>query len=195
MAQRIVMAVAGAVLVCTAHVQASGPLGIYAVIERVVFEPDRERPDRIQIWGAFVYADGTTAADLSGVSKPVRGYLYFSLPTLPNRRLADETAIVRREWADLGAVAGTGEAVGFGRWGYIGAFEGLDPAGRGRAIPYVLERGPGGGQASGLRVRSASERPAAPTPYETNAGIVKLAADGSHADIVRRLRASLAAKP
>jgi hypothetical protein len=42
-----------------------------------------------------------------------------------------------------------------------------------------------------LRVRLSSEAPAAPAAYQTNAGIVRLAADGSHAAIVKQLKDAL----
>jgi len=37
---------------------ASGPVGFYAVIEKVVFEPDEKAPERMQLWGAFAVVDG-----------------------------------------------------------------------------------------------------------------------------------------
>jgi hypothetical protein len=36
---------------------ASGPIGVYALIDKVVFEPNDTAPDRVQIWGVFVLAD------------------------------------------------------------------------------------------------------------------------------------------
>ena len=37
----------------TVPVGASDPVGIYAVVKKVVFEPNETAPERIQIWGAF----------------------------------------------------------------------------------------------------------------------------------------------
>jgi hypothetical protein len=99
--------------------------------------------------------------------------------------------VVRTEWADLKAVAGTGQAVGFGSWGYIGQFAGLQPSRRGETPPYILEFTPRGGTVTDLRVRPAAERVAEPTNYATNTGVVKLSETGSHAAIVRQLRAAL----
>jgi hypothetical protein len=176
--------VAVGVLYGTAHPSASGPLGIYAIVERVVFEPSDTAPERIQVWGAFAYYDSYDGRVMGLTISPAkRGYMYFRLP-------AADAELVKREWADLKAVAGTGEAVAFGQWGYIGAFGGLQPDARSSGPPYILEREPVNRQTD-LRVRSASEPPAAPALYQTNAGMVKLREDGSHADVVKRLRDAL----
>jgi hypothetical protein len=169
---------------------ASGPLAIYGIVEKVVFEPDESTPERVQVWGAFAYAhvkywnrrDGDPSPNLSTAQ---RGYLYFELPTDGR-----SVALVRNEWTDLRAVAGTGQAVGFGGWGHTGRFEALRPDAHNKTA-YVLEGGPGEDQPTDLRVRPASETPAAPAAYVTNAGIVKLSAGGSHAAIVKHLRAAL----
>jgi hypothetical protein len=166
---------------------ASGPVGIYGVIERVVFEPDEARPERVQVWGAFVYADGDDSTNTSPVA---RGYLYFSLPPA-SAASPGELDVVRREWLDLQAVAGTGQAVGFGRWGYIGRFAGLRLDGTTAPPSYVPERAPQRGAPGTMRVRPASERPSQPAEYRTNAGVVKLPDSGSHADIVRALRSAI----
>ena len=97
---------------------------------------------------------------------------------------------MRKEWADLEAVSGTGQAVGFGGWGHTGFFDGLRPDAQ-DASAASLERSPRGEQPTDLRVRPASEQPANPSVYQTNAGLVKLSAGGSHAAIVQRLTAAL----
>lgn len=172
----------------------SGPLGIYGIVEKVVFEPDDRTPERVQIWGAFAYVErggtleeGRPGLPVDRLSPPTRGYLYFRLPTS-----GESAETVRNEWTDLKAVAGTGQAVGFGTWGYVGAFDGLRPDARATRPPYILERRPTGGARTDLRVRPASEVPADPAAYQTNAGIVKLSADGSHAAIVKQLHDALA---
>jgi hypothetical protein len=178
---------ASMVLIGPASLTASGPLGIYGIVEKVVFEPDEKAPERIQVWGAFAYVELRSGQE---VSTPRRGYLYF---TYPRRAPADvqKNEIVAREWADLKAVAGTGQAIAFGTWQYIGRFEGLQPDTRNDVPPLVLERVPGGNEQTDLRVRLSSEAPAAPAAYQTNAGIVRLAADGSHAAIVKQLKDAL----
>jgi hypothetical protein len=98
---------------CLGVANASGPIGIYALVDKVAFEPNADKPERIRISGVFSVAEETP--DNSTVySAPQRGYLYFTLPGLPsvNQDLA------RREWADLNSVAGTRQVVGFGAsWG------------------------------------------------------------------------------
>jgi hypothetical protein len=171
-------------------VSASGPLSVYAIVERVVFEPNERTPERIQVWGAFAYAHVKFFQRAEGdptptVSKAERGYLYFRLPTD-----GESIKTVRNEWADLKAVAGSGQAVGFGGWGHIGRFEALRPDVKGKAAA-VVERSAQGDQYTDLRVRRGSEPASAPVAYQTNAGIVTLSATGSHAAIVQQLKDAL----
>lgn len=158
---------------------ASGPIGIYGVVEKVVFEPNEQSPERIQIWGAFAHADGYGGGDV-GVIR--RGYFYFRLP-------ARDLEPAKKEWLDLKAVAGTGQAVGFGNWLNIVSFRSFDPDKVSSGMIYL----PQGGLSSGvdLRIRSESETPSAPAIYSTNAGLVKLANDGNRADLVKRLKEAL----
>jgi hypothetical protein len=99
--------------------------------------------------------------------------------------------MVTKEWADLKAVAGTGQAIGFGSWSYIGSFGSLQPDTRTSMPPYILERGSRGNVPTDLRVRPESEAPRSPAIYQTNAGIVKLSDRGSHAAIVKQLKEAL----
>jgi hypothetical protein len=96
----------GAVLILSAAtLTASDPVGIYAIVEKVIFEPGEAMPQRVQIWGMFSLADTARGGDF--YTKPQHGYLYYTLP-------AGKEQIARREWSDLKAVAGTGEGVAFG---------------------------------------------------------------------------------
>lgn len=181
-----VVVLAGAV-----HLGASGPLGIYGIVEKVVFEPNEQAPERIQVWGAFAYVDGVGAQSLT-VSAAKRGYLYFRLGGASEGGTDQSMKLVRNEWADLRSVAGTAQAVGFGRWGYIGRFGGLQPDAASRTPPYILEpTGPTSARNTDLRVRPATETPAAPALYQTDSGVVKLSESGSHAAIVKQLKAAL----
>ncbi len=82
----------------------SDPIGIFARVDKVVFEPNAEAPERIQVWGAFALA-----SKQGGAYEPVqRGYLYYSLK--PGKE-----EVCRKEWADLKAIAGTDQIVGIGR--------------------------------------------------------------------------------
>lgn len=166
---------------------ASGNVSIYAMIEKVVLEPNDQVPERIQIWGAFTLADGgNSAATLT----PQRGYLYFSLP--PFARNYPDVQAALKEWSDLKSVAGTGQAVAFGSLSYIGAFSDeliSRPAGM---PPYLLVPGRGQPSQSKNIVRPGSDiAPSAPDPYVGNIGVTKLAATGNLAAVVERLKASL----
>ena len=146
------LAVALLALVCffalaSLEVIASEMVGIYAVVEKVIFEPNDRSPERIQIWG--VISTDRNAAN------PRRGYLYFRLPSLffPE---ANEAA--KKEWADFKAIAGTGQPVAFGRRFFPRLYQGQVSAYR---------------QSLG-RVRPASAKPSDPEPYPVNIGVSKL---------------------
>ena len=85
-------------------ISASGPVAVYAIVDKVIFEPNETSPQRIQIWGAFSVAAQPYSTNYSPAQK---GYLYYKLD-----RSSEQST--RATWADLKKVAGTGEAVGFG---------------------------------------------------------------------------------
>jgi hypothetical protein len=88
---------------CLGIANASGPIAVYALIDKVSSEPNADKPERVRISGVFI-----TAEERSDVySAPQRGFLYFALPK-QDRELA------LREWADLKSVAGTRQVVGLG---------------------------------------------------------------------------------
>ena len=87
-----------------ASARASDPTGIYAFVDRVVFEPSETAPERIQVWGGFALAKTENRNDYYDAE---RGCLYFKL------RPGDEE-VCKKEWADLKSVAGTGQIVAFG---------------------------------------------------------------------------------
>ena len=82
---------------------ASDPVGIYALVDKVVFEPNETSPERVQVRGAFAIAEGYGYT----YKKAERGYLYYKLN-------ADKANACRNEWSDLKSVAGTGQIVAFG---------------------------------------------------------------------------------
>jgi hypothetical protein len=90
----------------TTSVRASDPVGVYAVVDKVIFAPTEQSPETAQIVGTFVLAEGRGDT----YSKAKRGYLFFKLdPEKPD--------VSRKEWNDLKAVAGKHECVAFGnRW-------------------------------------------------------------------------------
>jgi|SRR5579862_8266465 len=181
----------GAVLLSSATVFGSGGIGFYGIVEKVVFEPNADAPERIQVFGAFAYVDGPGGQSLA-ISPVKRGYLYFKIrsdiPAFTSQSQVDAT---KKEWADLKAVAGTGQAIGFGQWGYIGRFDVLQPDTIAPRPSFLYENKPSGGAEADLRVRPASENPSKPATYQTNIGVVKLSDTGSHAAIVKLLREAL----
>ena len=92
-----------AMTACLGIVRASGPIAVYALVDKVALEPNADKPERIRISGVFIVAE--ERSDVYSTAQ--RGYLYFALP-----KQNDE--IVRREWADLKSVAGTRQVVGLG---------------------------------------------------------------------------------
>src|SRR2546422_10481040 len=112
--------VVGVLLFVAADLIASGPVGIYAIIEKVIFEPSEQAPERIQIWGAFAVVGGGLTQP-GTASKPLRGYLYFKLPD------GSAHAAAKTGWTDLKIVAGTVHASWFGNLGLVGRFQPFGP--------------------------------------------------------------------
>lgn len=146
---RKTMFLAAAVALAAATAWASDPVGIYALIDRAVLEPNDRSPERIQLWGAFALADGRPGDRYQPAR---RGYLYYTLDPAKGE-------ICRKEWADLRAVAGTGQAIGFG-----------------------------GRYSAKGRIRPASEGPQAPDTYPVGSGLVKVLSRHLGPQIERDLR-------
>jgi len=123
--------------------------GVYARVDKVVFEPNAGAPERIQIWGAFALATKNSRNDYDAAE---RGYLYYSLK--PGKE-----DVCRKEWADLKAIAGTGEIVAFG----------------GRDQP--------------ARLRKAKDKATDPDIYPVARGLTKLGDRMSDYQPIRELRA------
>src|SRR5262249_13499095 len=85
----------------------SDPIGIYALIDKVVMEPNDSAPERVQLWGAFATANTENAENRDAYDPPQRGFYYFSIP--PGKEV-----VCRREWTDFKTVTGTGKVIGFG---------------------------------------------------------------------------------
>lgn len=131
----------------TLKTNASDWTGVYARVDKVVFEPNATAPERIQIWGAFALA---TKDNRNTYDPAQRGYLYYSLK--PGKE-----EVCRKEWADLKAVAGTGQIIGFG----------------GRNQP--------------ARVRKAADNATDPDVYPLDHGMTKISASRSEYGPVREL--------
>ncbi len=95
------------VLGLAAEARASGPIGIYGVIEKVTVDEQKGNAPAVQIWGVFCLDVTTKDANHLAYSSPQQGFLYLK---------ADANAVeaCRREWADLQKLAGMGQIVGFG---------------------------------------------------------------------------------
>jgi hypothetical protein len=98
------LVVLGACVLTAVTLRASDFVGVYAVVDKVVFEPAEAAPQRIQIWGAFALSDGKSGSNYGTAQ---RGYLYYECP-------AGQETVCRKEWTDLKNVAGKDTGVGFG---------------------------------------------------------------------------------
>jgi hypothetical protein len=94
---------ATAAILAAATLQASGPIAVYALVDKVTIEPSADKAERIRVSGVFIIA----AEKTDQYSAPQSGFLYFTLP-------AQNTEQARREWTDLQSVAGTHQVVGLG---------------------------------------------------------------------------------
>jgi len=139
---------------------ADGPVGVFAMVQKVVFEPSEQAPKKIQVWGVFVWVDGGLKAP-GPINLPQRGYMYFKLPV----NTADSAA-AKKQWSEIKTFVGTNQIIAFGDWGNAGPFEDI-------YIPVT------GGQEE-VRVRKQNEAPAKPVTYPIRMGLVKIANDASH---------------
>lgn len=125
---------AGVLAVAVGSLRASDFTGCYALIEKVILEPNDTEPTAIQVWGAFALTDGRPGGSYLAAQ---RGYLYYTCA-----KGRDATCL--NEWADMKAIAGKQQVVGFGS--------------------RYLANG---------RVRKADEKPAAPDVYPIQMGVFK----------------------
>jgi hypothetical protein len=164
---------------------------VYGVVDRVVFEPDRAAPERVQVWGVFALADGIgvengeiTRIEMAKYHRARRGYLYYTV------NVRDEAA-TRADWAALEALAGTGEPVAFGAFFPPAA---VAPAER---TPGAMAAWARSAMAYNGRVRRASEAPAAPDTFPLRMAKVPpgLRADASRAPVWEVTRVPAAVSP
>jgi hypothetical protein len=131
----------------TFKTEASDWTGVYARVDKVVFEPNAAAPERIQIWGAFALA---TKSNRNTYESAERGYLYYSL-----KPGSEDTC--KKEWADIKAVAGSGQIIAFG----------------GRSQP--------------TRLRKATDKPTEPDVYPLDHGVRKVGANTANYGPVHEL--------
>src|SRR5262245_45251948 len=104
------LAVVAVLLALAPAVRASDPVGIYAVLDKVMISPSTGPAEGIQIWGVFAVAEGRGEQ----YSPPTRGYMSFTIAK-------GKEEVCRKEWADLKKLAGTKQCVAFGaRYGRKG---------------------------------------------------------------------------
>ncbi len=87
-----------------AGARGSGPLGVFAVLDKVVAEPSGGSPERVRLWGTFVQARAGGGREFS---LPAYGFIDYALD--PDR----PAEWSRREWADMQKIAGTGAIAGW----------------------------------------------------------------------------------
>jgi len=151
--------------------KADGPVGVYALVQKVVLEPSEAEPKAIQVWGVFVWVDGGLKTP-GPINVPQRGYMYFKLPAG-----SAEAAAAREQWTEIRAVAGASQIIAFGDWNYAGPFEDLHvPAASGQEQ---------------VRVRKQNEPPASPITYPLRPNLVKVANDAAHESLRTLMQAFL----
>ena len=157
---------AAVLLVIGVPLRASDPIGIYCIVNKVVFEPSEAQPAAVQIWGAFAVAVPRTAdgarqrpagsfgSEQNGdvYAAVQNGYMYFTCPAGKQKACANE-------WSDLKKSAGTSEILGLG----------------GRYLPLGT-------------VRKADARPSSPDAYPLNIGVVKFGRFSAHSDLATALK-------
>ena len=170
---------AALIAVAVGSVRASDPVGIYCLINKVVFEPNDTEPTSVQLWGAFSAAvrrqpsgalvkPAGAFGDNGDVYGSVQvGYLYYKCAVGTDARCTNE-------WADLKSLAAKGTVAGFG-----------------------------GRYAVNGRVRPASEAPSSPDAYPLNIGVIPIGQSRSiftgvgqlqYPDLVSALKAALVKK-
>ena len=100
----VVIGVGALAVFAAMNAGASVPLGVYAIVDKVVVEPADAGPQRVQIWGTFALWDEGPGL---GYRTPERGYLYYTCAK-------EQMRICLSEWADLKSMAGKGQMIGFG---------------------------------------------------------------------------------
>jgi hypothetical protein len=172
-------------LLATVVLTASGEVGVYAIVSKVVLEPNDKAPERIQIWGAFTFVDKEITTGRQTLT-PQRGYMYYTLSGSASQR-----DVALKEWADFKTIAGTGQAVAFGRFMYIGRFADSLIAGPKSMMLMGGDPVTFNGSHYENPVRSESVTPVEPNPYPLQMGLTKLPTAGNFAAVVAELQAAL----
>jgi hypothetical protein len=94
----------GLALPLVAMAPRSDPVAVYAVVDRVVFEPSKDAPERVQVWGALALFDGKRG---EAYRAPTWGGLYFEL-------CKGKEKDCLAQWTDLERAAKSREVIGIG---------------------------------------------------------------------------------
>ena len=99
--------VAVAFLAFTTPAWASSPMGVFARVDKVVFEPSEAEATKVQIHGAFALHKGPPSRGFD-YSEPMTGYMYLTCP------LGMESEC-RLQWQDIKGYIGKQQCAGFGQ--------------------------------------------------------------------------------
>ena len=99
------LCLAGLFALFATSARASDPNGVYAFVDKVVFEPSEAAPERIQVWGGFAVAK---EEDRDSYQASQRGYTYFK--PLPKVRKAEDKPeqpdVYPKSWGGITKVSG-----------------------------------------------------------------------------------------
>jgi MYXO-CTERM domain-containing protein len=98
-------AAVAAALVWTAAASASSPMGVFARVDKVEYEPSKQTATKVVIHGVFALQAGSGMFDYSG---PYAGYMYFACPS-------GSEADCREQWSEIEANVGKSLCVGWGQ--------------------------------------------------------------------------------
>jgi hypothetical protein len=135
---------------------ASYPVGIFARVHDVKFEPDATSPTAVKIQGDFVLVKQ------GRLTEPKRGLVYFAI-------VLGKEDLCRAEWADLKKLASTDPAA---TTNYVGF-----------ASSRFLDEADTPAERANLPVVHEKDKPdLKPVPYPLNAGLVKMRARDGDGD-------------
>jgi hypothetical protein len=101
---RTVMIGCALALLAPGAARASDPVGVYAIVGKVAFEPSPDKATRVRICGTFAMAVANSGGRYSA---PQDGYLYYQCR-------AGEEAACRMQWQDIQKAMDKGSCIGFG---------------------------------------------------------------------------------
>ncbi len=125
--------VVAAIMAVGAPARASSPMGVYARVDQVIFEPTEAGATRAQVHGAFALHKGPPSTGFD-YAEPVAGYMYFTCPP-------GQEAECRQQWQDIKGYIGKQLCAGFGQ--QLRPFGTVRPAGTPPSQPDSYDLGMG----------------------------------------------------